>query len=133
MNKKITAFACIGIALGIVLGAFGAHGLRQVTDDASIMNSYKTGVDYHLFHSVAFLIFGLLGASVLTVPIRKSALTLIFIGILLFSGSLYLLTWFRLNGWSYAWIGPITPMGGTLLIAGWAWLAYSLLRPERSN
>jgi uncharacterized membrane protein YgdD (TMEM256/DUF423 family) len=70
---------------------------------------------------------------VLTVPIRKSALTLIFVGILLFSGSLYLLTWFRLNGWSYAWIGPITPMGGTLLIAGWAWLAYSLLRPERSN
>ena len=78
MNKKITAFACLGIALGIVLGAFGAHGLRQVTDDASIMNSYKTGVDYHLFHSVAFLIFGLLGTSVLAVPIRKSALTLIF-------------------------------------------------------
>jgi hypothetical protein len=133
MNKQLARYACIAIAAGIVFGAFGTHGLRQLTQDVSILNGYKTGVEYHLFHALAFLVFGVLGDSWLDIPMRRFAMFLIFSGVLLFSGSLYLLTLFRVNGWSYAWIGPVTPLGGTLLIVGWVWLAYSLLRPERPN
>lgn len=133
MNKRLVAYASIGIVFGIALGAFGAHGLRKVTEDPTIINSFKTGVDYHLFHAFAFLVFGLIGSSLLSIPIQKVALRLIFIGTILFSGSLYTLTLLRVMGWKYAWVGSITPVGGSLLILGWAWLAYSLLRAERTN
>ena len=133
MNKKMTAYACIAILTGIALGAFGAHGLKRVTSDPAILSGYQTGVDYHLFHALAFLVFGLWGSAVRSIPLAKSALRLMVIGVLIFSGSLYLLTAFRAVGWSYSWIAPITPIGGTLLILAWAWLAYGLLRRERSN
>jgi uncharacterized membrane protein YgdD (TMEM256/DUF423 family) len=76
---------------------------------------------------------GLWGTSLIDRSLGKTAFRLLVIGLIIFSGSLYLLTAFKLMGWSYAWIGPITPIGGTLLIMGWAWLGYSILKGERSN
>lgn len=119
--------------LSIGLGAFGAHGLRQLTTNEDILRGYQTGVDYHLFHSLVFLLFGFVFSRFDALKRSRAPLLFMLAGLLLFSGSLYLLTWFRLSGWSYKWIGPFTPMGGGLLIFAWAWLGYSFLRPERPN
>ncbi len=133
MNKRIVAFACFSIMASIGLGAFGAHGLRQASTDENLLRGFQTGVDYHLYHSLAFLLLGLWGTSLIDRSLGKTAFRLLVIGLIIFSGSLYLLTAFKLMGWTYAWIGPITPIGGTLLIMGWAWLGYSILKGERSN
>jgi uncharacterized membrane protein YgdD (TMEM256/DUF423 family) len=133
MNKRIVAFSCLFLSLAIALGAFGAHGLRQFTKDEDILRAYQTGVDYHLFHGVAFLILGLLGTSLISRSLGKAAYRMLQAGIFLFSGSLYLLTVFKLLSLPYRWIGPITPIGGALLIMGWAWLGYSVVKSERTN
>lgn len=133
MNKRLVAISFISIAVGIALGAFGAHGLRGLTLNEEILRGYQTGIDYHLFHSLAFLLIGIFASTILKLEFSKKAFRLIVVGIILFSGSLYLLTYFRLMGWNYAWLGPVTPLGGLLLILGWSWLGYSFLRPERSN
>lgn len=133
MHKRLTIIACIGIGTGIALGAFGAHGLRRLTSDDSILQSYQTGVDYQLFHALAFLILGLWGTRQGHLPLKRTAILFLLVGVALFSGSLYVLTVCKLNGWNTGWVGPITPIGGTCLILGWCWLAYSLVRAERSN
>lgn len=125
--------ACFSIALAISLGAFGAHALRKLTTSDDILRGFQTGVDYHLFHSGAFLVLGLWGARWIDRSMTRTALLFLLVGICLFSGSLYLLTACRVWGCSYAWVGPITPIGGTLLILGWSWLGYSLVKGERTN
>ena len=133
MNKKLTGYACFGIALGITLGAFGAHGLKRLTSDTAILNAFQTGVDYHLYHALAFFIMGIWGAPIFDRAALKSAYKILVLGLFLFSGSLYLLTLLKLNGWESRWVRPITPIGGAFLIIGWARFGYALLRNERSN
>ena len=133
MNKRIVSGSCFSIMVAIALGAFGAHGLRKLTTDETILRGFQTGVDYHLFHSIAFLLIGLWASSVAGRALRKTALVFLVTGVIFFSGSLYVLTVFKLMGWSYSWIGPITPLGGTLLILGWGWLGYSVFKAEPSN
>jgi uncharacterized membrane protein YgdD (TMEM256/DUF423 family) len=99
--------------LAVALGAFGAHGLRARLGGAVEM--WKTAALYHLLHAVALLAVALVGERVRA----KAAVCWLFIaGIVLFSGSLYLLA---LTG--YSWLGPITPLGGAALLAGWLVLA----------
>jgi uncharacterized membrane protein YgdD (TMEM256/DUF423 family) len=102
--------ACAG-ALGVALGAFGAHALRDRLPP-ELLATWQTGVLYHLLHSVALLALALFasatGRSVSLPALLWSA------GILLFSGSLYLLA-----GAGQRWAGPVTPIGGLCLIAGW--------------
>jgi len=125
--------ACFSIAISIALGAFGAHGLRKLTLSEDILRGFQTGVDYQLFHSGAFFVLGLWGARWIDRSSMRVALLFLLVGICLFSGSLYLLTACRIWGWPSAWVGPITPLGGTLLILGWAWLGYALVKGERAN
>lgn len=109
-------------ASGVLLGAFGAHGLRERVA-AEKLASWQTAVHYQLFHSVALLGLALYasapGARSIAIPGWLFAL-----GMLGFSGSIYLLV---LVGWR--WLGPVTPLGGLLLIAGWL----SLLAHARSS
>jgi len=133
MNKRLVYGACFSIALAIILGAFGAHALRKLTTAEDILRGFQTGVDYHLFHSGAFLVLGLWGTRWIDHPKARIALLFLLFGVCLFSGSLYVLTVCRVWGWSYGWVGPITPIGGTLLILGWTWLGYSLVKGERTN
>lgn len=133
MSKKLIAAASFSIAGAIALGAFGAHGLRKLTLSEDILRGFQTGVDYHLFHSGAFLVLGLWGASLMDRRLVRVAMFFLWAGLFLFSGSLYLLTAAKLLRWPYAWVGPITPIGGTLLIMGWAWLGYSFLKGDRTN
>ncbi len=105
-------------ALAVAAGAFGAHGLRgRVSDE--LLSSWSTAAHYHLLHSAVLLALGLF-----TVSTQKSVVlpgSLFSLGILLFSGSLYGLVLTQ-----QSWLGPLTPIGGLLLVAGWLalfWLA----------
>ena len=102
---------------GVALGAFGAHGLRQKLTP-ELMNAYQTGVLYHLLHAVVLVALALYGratAAPVTLPGALFA-----IGILLFSGSLYVLA---ITGVSK--LGMITPLGGLCFLAGWAALFFA--------
>jgi uncharacterized membrane protein YgdD (TMEM256/DUF423 family) len=104
-------------ALGVVAGAFGAHALKAwLAPDA--LAAWETGVRFQLVHALALLAVGLL-ARQLGQPLRGPALALL-LGTVLFSGSLYVLA---LGG--PRWLGPVTPVGGLLLIVGWALLAFA--------
>jgi len=105
-------------AMGVVLGAFGAHWLAERLP-AQQLSSYKTGVLYHFIHVIATL-------SVLNIvkkdpsKMLKISAILFLIGIVLFSGSIYLLATRDVLGLlNYKWLGPITPVGGLLFITGW--------------
>ncbi len=125
MNRNaLTAirYGAILMAVGIILGAFGAHGLRAHLGAADL-DTYQTGVLYHLLHSLAILIIGALLASnpqlMLTWVIRSFLL-----GILCFSGSIYLLATSDLTGIPTKILGPITPLGGIFFLVGWIMLAW---------
>ena len=107
--------------LGVVFGAFGAHGLRgRVTAD--LLDIFETGVRYHLIHALALLAVAW-AASRWPSPWVGAAGWLFVAGILIFSGSLYILV---LTG--ARWLGAVTPIGGVCLILGWAVLAVGALR-----
>ncbi len=100
---------------GVALGAFGAHGLRDLLEPAGRMDIWKTAVLYQLIHAVAML--ALAGWSD---PAARKIGWCWIAGVLLFSGSLYGLA---LGGPKI--LGPVTPLGGVALLAGWAWVAVS--------
>jgi len=110
LNRWMAIAALLG-ALGVTLGALGAHGL-QARLSAEQLASWDTAVRYHLLHSVALLALALF-ASQSGRSIQLPA-WLFSAGIALFSGSIYLLV---LTG--QRWLGPLTPLGGLCLIAGW--------------
>lgn len=104
------------IATGIVLGAFGAHALKEVLTEAKL-TSFETGVRYQIYHGLAILLLGF-NASRLEKGIRVSV-WLLLSGVILFSGSIYFLSIESILGMSLGFLGPVTPIGGTLMIAGW--------------
>ena len=116
---------CILGAVAVILGAFGAHGLE---DSLSVdqRGTYDTAVLYHLVHVLA----GLYGISKMHEKERWARLSVVFFifGIVLFSGSLYLLSTADLTSISTSWIGPVTPVGGVFFIFGWLSLAYSHIK-----
>ncbi len=99
-------------ALGVALGAFGAHGLAGVVADPHLLDVWDTAAKYHLLHAVA-----LLGVAAHPSPPRLAG-WLFVVGVVVFSGSLYTMV---LTG--HTWLGAITPVGGLCLIAGWVTLA----------
>jgi hypothetical protein len=112
----------------VVLGAFGAHGLRsKISPDQ--LQSFETGVKYQFIHALALLILGLLSDRLPSGGARFS-FYLFAIGIILFSGSIYLLSTRELLGISSwkSFLGPITPLGGLCMIAGWASLFFAAYR-----
>ena len=113
----------IFMALGVILGAFGAHGLENRLTPEKIA-VFKTGVDYHLIHALGMIAIGLLAAQRgVSGGLLSGAFGCLLGGVILFSGSLY---WLSLGG--PRWLGPITPIGGSLFIAGWGLLAWSAIR-----
>jgi len=117
MSRTLAAGAALA-ALGVALGAFGAHGLKT-TLSAESLGWWQTGVQYQMWHALALVALGLAGRTEMRLPAR-----LLGAGALVFSGSLYLMA---LTG--ARWLGPVTPAGGLLMIAGWALLAWRAARP----
>lgn len=103
--------------LAVAFGAFGAHALKSRLDDYAL-GVFQTAVQYHFYHSLALLAVGVIALSQPQTALLKSSGWLFLIGILVFSGSLYVL---GITG--VRWLGAITPLGGLAFIAGWACLA----------
>ncbi|MYB32068.1 MAG: DUF423 domain-containing protein [Acidobacteria bacterium] len=115
------AVGAAALMVGVVAGAFGAHGLAPRLDARSLQ-TFETAVRYHLIHGLGLLAIGTLVARDLGSPAWLAG-ALMTAGIVLFSGSLY---WLALGGPS--WLGPVTPLGGLCLIAAWACLVIAVVR-----
>jgi len=125
MSRKIIITASIIGLLGVVAGAFGAHGLDPLFT-VKQKEIWRTAVQYQFYHVAALLFLSYFKADVKAIRLSYYLFT---IGIVFFSGSLYLLACADLLGINnLAYIGPITPLGGLLFIAGWASLAYAAYR-----
>lgn len=125
MNKRIILTAALFGLIAVILGAFGAHGLQgKVSDDQ--LDNWKTAVNYQFYHTLALLFLATFSRA------RNSLITFAYfgftIGILLFSGSLYLLSTRAITGISAAFLGPITPIGGLCFILGWLGLFLATMR-----
>jgi uncharacterized membrane protein YgdD (TMEM256/DUF423 family) len=107
--------------LGVMLGAFGAHGLKNILD-ANALATFEVGVRYQLYHALAVIVLGGLAAQANLRWCRRAALLFI-VGCVLFSGSIYLLA---LTGMK--WLGPVTPLGGVCFMAGWVALVIGLIK-----
>ena len=123
-DKKMVATASLLTAATIALGAFGAHGLKNIVE-ASALNTFETGVRYQMYHSLAILVLGL--APSIPEKIKKTVFWIFILGIILFSGSIYLLALNAILPFNTAKIGFITPIGGLMFILGWFWFAYKIL------
>jgi uncharacterized membrane protein YgdD (TMEM256/DUF423 family) len=121
----ITA-ACLG-ALSVALGAFGAHLLKKLLSPESL-NSFETAVRYQFYHVFALALSAILYRDYPNKMLKNSG-ALFIVGIVLFSGSLYLLTLLSLAGINnFKWIGAITPLGGAAFVAGWLSIAAGVLK-----
>ena len=120
-----SAIGSAGLGLAVMLGAFGAHGLRGKLDPY-LMGIYERAVFYHFIHAIGLLVVPILvRANALRPPAGTLVCALLVTGILLFSGSLYLLA---LTG--SRWLGAITPIGGLCFIAAWLVLAAAIARGQ---
>jgi uncharacterized membrane protein YgdD (TMEM256/DUF423 family) len=128
MNKKITATAAFLGMAAIILGAFGAHALKKVLTPEQLI-SFETGVRYQMYQ--AFFLFFLATQNDILEKTKKTIYNLIKIGVLLFSGSIYLLSSMGITGINFKSIGFITPIGGLLLILAWGILGFSILKVKR--
>lgn len=122
INKTFAITGAILCGIAIILGAFGAHALKSVVGPSTV-DTWVLGTRYQLFHGLALMILALFPERVFL----KLVFRLMLIGLICFSGSLYLLTFKSvLADGALKIIGPITPIGGLLLIASWFYLAFGI-------
>lgn len=126
MDKKIISTGAVFGMLAIILGAFGAHALKKVLS-LEQLTTFETGVKYQMYHAL-FLLF--IGLSELSQMAKKTIYYLIVVGVLFFSGSIYLLATNTLTSFDFKAIGFITPIGGLLLIVGWGILLVNFLKKK---
>jgi len=120
--KLFIMLGAINMALGVILGAFGAHGLKRLISPEMVV-VFQTGVQYQIYHALGLLMIALL---LIPYPQAKGLRTggwIMLAGIILFSGSLYLLALTGMRFW-----GPITPVGGACFIIAWIWIFWAVLK-----
>lgn len=117
MAKLFISLASLSGLLAVAFGAFGAHALKSRLDDYAL-GVFQTAVQYHFYHSLALLAVGIIALNQPQAALLRSSGWLFMTGIVIFSGSLYLLS---ISG--VRWLGAITPLGGLAFIAGWGCLA----------
>lgn len=111
--------------LAVVFGAFGAHALKKSFSEDQL-KSFETGVKYQLYHAILLLMLGF--NLNLETAVEKYMIYCFVIGTFLFSFSIYGLTFSASKGKKMRFLGPITPLGGLLLVIGWGLLLYSFLK-----
>lgn len=130
MDKKTISTAAILGMIAIILGAFGAHALKKVLSIEQLA-TFETGVRYQMYHALFLLFIGLIPN--LTVKAKNTIYNLVLSGVILFSGSIYLLATNDLTPIDFRFIGPVTPIGGLLLISAWTVLLFQALRKSGTN
>ena len=126
MHKGFIKTAALLGALSVMLGAFAAHGLKNVLSRNNL-DIFETAVRYQFYHVFALLAVGILYAA-FPGRLMEWAGRLFIAGIIIFSGSLYLLCYVRSNYLPLNWLGAITPFGGAAFIAGWVMLFLAVLK-----
>ena len=127
MNKKIFIAACLLMAVAVILGAIGAHSLKERLS-TDMLQSFESGVRYQIYHSLALLLLTF-HTKHFSKKLFRSATTFFFGGVLFFSGSIYALAIASLADVELApHIWWVTPLGGMYLIAAWLFLALSAIR-----
>lgn len=116
MENRITLTGLFFGVTSIILGAFGAHALKNYLTPEQLI-SFETGVRYQMYHAL-FLLFLAKNESI-NLKTKKTVYYLISIGVVLFSFSIFLLTTKNVTSIDFKFLGPITPIGGLLLISGW--------------
>lgn len=122
MRKRLLISGSVLAFLAVMIGAFGAHALDDLLESNGLAEVFQTGVRYHMFHSLALLFLGVLAEKNPHKLLGVSGI-LFLVGIILFSGSLYVLAIT-----SHTWIGIITPIGGLCFLTSWAILIYLFLK-----
>ncbi|OUR98298.1 hypothetical protein A9Q86_14705 [Flavobacteriales bacterium 33_180_T64] len=125
MNKKILVTGSLLGLIAIILGAFGAHGLKSLISIESIQ-TFETGVRYQMYHALFLLFIG--SYSSLIEKKKQIVFYMVLLGVLLFSGSIYMLATNELTNFDFKRIGFITPLGGLLLIIAWIILLINFLK-----
>ena len=122
ISQIFGVLASLAGGLAVVLGAFGAHALKDRLEPA-MLAAFNTAVHYQMLHATVVLVIMLLARTSDSPGFLLGAAGSKLAGILLFSGSLYVLVL-----WGWRWLGPITPLGGALLITGWGLLLVAMVR-----
>lgn len=126
MHKPFIKTAALLGALSIMLGAFAAHSLKQILS-ADNLQIFETAVRYQFYHVFALLAVGILYKEFCGKAMLWAG-KLFIVGIILFSGSLYLLCYVKHIAMPLNWLGAITPFGGVAFIAGWVMIFYALVK-----
>ncbi|PCI41092.1 MAG: hypothetical protein COB51_14315 [Moraxellaceae bacterium] len=124
--KLFMLLGSVGAGLAVLLGAFGAHGLKGRLD-AHALEVFQTGVQYQFYHSLGLILVGLTLAQFLESSLLLWSGRLFTVGIVLFSGSLYLVSLLGIR-----WLGIITPFGGLAFIVGWILFSVAVYKTQGS-
>ena len=124
MDKKIISTGAVLGMIAIILGAFGAHALKKVLSMEEL-STFETGVRYQMYHAFFLLFIGMIND--LSQKAKKIIYNLVLFGVLLFSGSIYVLATNSITSFDFKIIGFITPIGGLLLILAWGILLFHTL------
>lgn len=122
MQKLFLIISSISGMLAVALGAFGAHALKNKLQSEGTLDTYQTAVQYQFYHTLALLAIAFLMTKYQSQWLNYAGYSMTF-GILIFSGSLYILCFTGMK-----WLGAITPIGGLLFIAGWVCLLMTALK-----
>lgn len=125
MEKRFVIIGSILFAVAIMLGAFGAHALKNIISESKL-DSFEVGIKYQFFQALAILVLGL-NSKIFSFRLN-GILILMTIGIILFSTSIYLLAISSIFSISLKFLGPITPLGGSLLIVAWVIFIVKLIK-----
>lgn len=125
MNKTIVGTGILMGVLAIILGAFGAHGLKDVIPVGEV-DVFETGVKYQMYHALFLLVLGSMAG--VQDHHKKWVYYLITAGVICFSFSLYIIATRELTGITIDFLGLLTPIGGLLFILGWAMLGYRVFK-----
>jgi uncharacterized membrane protein YgdD (TMEM256/DUF423 family) len=130
MNRKIIATAALVGMIAIILGAFGAHALKKILP-VDHLATFETGVRYQMYHALFLLFIGT--TTIIDLKRKKMIYNLTLAGVVLFSGSIYLLATNSLLPIDFKTFGFLTPIGGAFLISAWFLLFFDLVKPAKNN
>lgn len=123
MKIRPTVWGTLLAGIAVLLGAFGAHFIKDKLPEPEDIKIFETAVQYQMYHSIALILVGMQLKSKPSKFLANAALSFV-MGIIFFCGSLYLITLGKLSHGDLTWLGPITPIGGIAFVTGWGMLFY---------